>query len=312
MQLAIAIQSEEDMGLLESPWGSPHLTGIEQETCFALREAISRHLGQDDPTRVYFGSEFCQYRMVDQETLIRAYNQAVCAGYEFTFVAPYAPQEGWKRLKQLLTSLAEHRRQRGEYGPVEVVVNDWGVLHFVKNHPEAYSPVLGRLLNKMIRDPRVTQHYNRETVPKQAHSVFKQASFTVDYYQQFMRDAGVKIIEMDNAFQGMEWDDSPDNFGLSIHVGFGCVATGRTCLVGSLHVETSEKFRGHIICKQQCRHYTAEMINRNPRIDTLQQRVWQKGNSVFYQQTFGQIEQGIELAKKSRAHRLIYSPRIPV
>ncbi len=312
MQLAISVQSVEDLGLLHLPWSAPQLTAVEQETAQSIRTAVKRVVGKSVPERLYFGSEFCHYRLVDAEDLLRAYEASREAGYAFTFVTPYLPQSGLQRLASCLAALAE-RLKRDGVATVEVVVNDWGVLNHLKQHYPCYKPVLGRLLNKMIRDPRVTQHYNRSGAPVQANTALKQASFTQNAFRTFLREAGVQMIELDNTLQGIEWDlAEEDDLALAVHLGFGCVATGRTCLVGSLHVEEQDKFRGHIVCKQQCRRYTAEMVNRHPRISDLPQRVFQKGNSVFYQQTLEQIEAGVHFARANQACRLVYSPRIPV
>lgn len=35
------------------------------------------------------------------------------------------------------------------------MINDWGVLDWVTEHHPTSTPVLGRLMNKMIRDPRM-------------------------------------------------------------------------------------------------------------------------------------------------------------
>ena len=45
-------------------------------------------------------------------------------------------------------------------GATEVVVNDWGVLRLVRREFPGLRPVLGRLMNKMMRDPRVAPFYS--------------------------------------------------------------------------------------------------------------------------------------------------------
>ncbi|WP_096199298.1 hypothetical protein [Bacillus sp. FJAT-45350] len=313
MELVVAIQSFEDLGIIQTPWGYDKLTAMEQETSQSFYNALNETIGELQPKRVYFGSEFCQYRLCDEDELIEAFEVTHQNGLQFSFAAPYLPQSGMKSLERLLNHLANYIQENYPEVEVEIICNDWGVLHFIKTyHGHIFTPVLGRLLNKMIRDPRVTQHYNREDAPKLANSQFKQSSYTVHYYRDFVKSAGVQLIEFDNTSQGLELEEGFSDFQIAIHFNYGCIATGRTCLVGSLHVEQSEKFRGHIACKQQCRQYTAEMINKHPRINSLQNRVFQKGNSVFFQQNFEQMKEGLQVAKQNNAHRIIYSPRLPV
>lgn len=309
MELVVAIQSIDDIDLIKSPWNHESLTSIEQETCASFYQIIVDSMDLS-PKRVYFGSEFCQYRISKQNDLISAFEKIRQNGFEFSFVTPYISQSAIENLEQLLETLANHVRKVAPEKKVEVVCNDWGILHYIySSYIDCFRPVLGRLLNKLIRDPRVTQYYNRNDAPELAKAQLKQASYSTDYYLDFIKKAGVQMIEFDNVSQGFEFYD---DFKLALHLGYGCVATGKTCLVGSMHVEKSEKFRGNIVCKQQCRHYTAEMINRHPRIDLGEQRIFQKGNSAFYQQNYEHMKAGLDAACKSNVQRIIFSPRIPV
>lgn len=313
MELVVAIQSIDDIDLIKSPWKYENLTPYEQETCASFYEVIKNKLADVEPNRVYFGSEFCQYRLCKPKDLIKAFDTVRKYGYEFSFVTPYLSQSMIDLIERLLETLADHVRKVEPTKKVEVVCNDWGILHYVQStFNDCFQPVLGRLLNKLIRDPRVTEHYNRDDAPQLARSQLKQASYSVDYYQQFIKIAGVTMIEFDNVAQGFEVNGQFEDFQTAIHFGYGCVATGRTCLVGSMHVEKENKFRGSVVCKQQCRHYTAEMINRHPRIDLKEQRVFQKGNSAFYQQNYEHMKEGLNHAMKRKVQRVIFSPRIPV
>src|SRR5437867_3594050 len=69
--------------------------------------------------------------------------------------APYVTDRGLARPRPLLEAAAS---ERGE--GTEVVVNDWGVLRLVRREFPGLRPVLGRLMNKMMRDPRVAPFYS--------------------------------------------------------------------------------------------------------------------------------------------------------
>lgn len=313
MELTVAIQSKDEMGILENPWDHPCLTEIELETCQSLKKAISETFGDIQPTRVYFGSEFCQYRLYTIQDLVATYEAVERLGYDFSLVAPSLPQMSIEKFDSILSEFAKFISGAASGKKIEVICNDWGTLQLVKcAHRKTFTPVLGRLMNKMIRDPRATQYYNREVAPTLANAHFKQGSYSINYYRDFLKEAGVETIEFDNHYQGVNYEQLNGEFKVATHFNYGCIATGRACLVGSLHVEKTEKFRGHIVCKQQCRHYTAEMVNQNKTINTMEQRVFQKGNSAFYIQTYDQIRAGIIDAQRSRVDRLVFSPKIPV
>ncbi|WP_458413392.1 hypothetical protein ACNQFZ_00395 [Schinkia sp. CFF1] len=313
MELAIAIQAIEDIGLLEQPWTHSRLTELERENCQAFQKALSETIGETLPGRVYFGSEFCQYRLYTGEELISAYEIAKQSGYNFSIVVPYLPQMRIQQFYSILLDFRTFLHQSSTNKKVEIICNDWGTLQLVKSEfPKNFTIVLGRLMNKMVRDPRTTQYYNREVAPTLANTHFKQGSYSVDEYRETLKEFGVQMIEFDNFYQGVQYDYLDRDLKVATHFNYGSVATGRACLVGTLHLQKSEKFRGHQVCKQQCRHYTAELVNQHPMIETMQQRVVQKGNSVFYVQTFEQMKIGLEHAYQNKIDRIIFSPKIPV
>lgn len=313
MELAIAIQSFEDIDLIQSPWRHEKLTPVEKETCASFHRVYSNLFGDVSPARVYFGSEFCHYRLTKLEHLLGAYEKVRENGYEFSYVTPYISQNRIDVLENIFRALAEYVRKAEGQKRVEIICNDYGILHYIReNYGDCFQPVLGRLLNKLIRDPRVAEHYDRKDAPEHIKSQFKKASYSVDYYREFLKNLGVSMIEFDNVTQGIEANFENDDFQAAIHLGYGCVATGRTCLVGSMHVKKEEKFRGSVVCRQQCRHYTAELINRHPRIHSMQHRVFQKGNSVFFQQNEEHLKIGLNQAIEKNFQRVIFSPRIPV
>lgn len=311
MELAIAIQAVHDVTFFEQPWVPTDHSQVEQETMRDVYTVLHHHFGELKPTRLYFGSEFCQYRLPQEREMLQAYDYAVSNQLSFTLVTPYLPQAGLQKLKLLIKSLTSHMEELNPpANPVEVVVNDWGTLHFLHREYPQFELVLGRLLNKMIRDPRVTHLYQSDQAPEPARQALQESSTTVGYFRQFVEQAGVKRIELDNMIQGLssldEW------LPVSLHLGYGCVATGRSCLVGTLHKPKESKFKGDVRCKQQCRHYLAELVNTNQRLGSLPTRMFQKGNSVFYVQEEDLLKQGLSLLEQQEVNRLVYSPRIPV
>lgn len=310
MELAIAIQSVKDVSFFEQPWKPTDHSPVEQKTMRAVYALLQEHFGEMKPTRLYFGSEFCQYRLPREREVLDAYDYAVSHQLSFTLVTPYLPQAGLIKLKWLIQSLASHMEANPPACPVEVVVNDWGSLYYLKREYPQFELVLGRLLNKMIRDPRVAHLYQRDEAPEAARKALQESSTTVSHFRQFVEGAGVKRIELDNMIQGFSTID--EWLPISLHLGYGCVATGRSCLVGTLHKPKESKFKGDVRCKQQCRHYLAELVNTNQHLAPFSARMFQKGNSVFYVQEENLLKQGLSLLEHREVNRLVYSPRIPV
>jgi hypothetical protein len=304
MELAIACQDIQQLPLLKENERLHGLNPIEKETFSSIRERVCHRFGTFSPTRLYFGSEFCQYRIPKEADLKKAYDYAKEHGYNFTFVTPYVPEAGLKKLFPLFEWLEK------EENGVEVVVNDWGMLYAIATTFPSLQPVVGRLLNKMIRDPRVAHLYDQTEAPKQAKEVFFHSSFENSSFQTFFTRFRVKHIEYDSFIQPVHMLENP--LYTSLHLGFAVVATGRSCLVGTLHQPKEMKFKGDVSCKQQCRHYVAELVNKRPQLGEISVRIFQKGNTAFYQQTLEMIEKGLEWAFENGIHRLVVSPKIPV
>ncbi|NSL51407.1 hypothetical protein [Calidifontibacillus erzurumensis] len=309
MEFSLAVQSSDQLKVLDQLSDFNDFTDVERETFANVQKALRSYYNSPVFTRLYFGSEFCQYRLPKPEEVIKAYEKAVDLGYSFTFVTPYVTERGLNELKQLFAVL--HEEAVRDKKMIEIVVNDWGVLYEVKQNYSNFQPVIGRLLNKMIRDPRVAHLYDREDAPQKAKSVLQSSAVSVSYFKNFLKKNRVNRIEFDNLIQKME---SPleEDFSSSLHLGFGCIASGRSCIVGTLHKPKEEKFKGEIKCKQQCRHYQVELVLKKEKLGTIPTRNFQKGNSVFYQQTMELIVKGLQWAKEKNVNRIVVSPKIPV
>lgn len=303
MELALAVQDAKQLSLLDS---RERLSPIEQETIKVLEENIERRFHLTEPERLYFGSEFCQYRIAQLEDVQKAAALAKEKGFAFTFVTPYVPENGMKWLLPILEWL------NAQEDPVEVVVNDWGMCYAIATKYPNLHIVIGRLLNKMIRDPRVAHLYNRAHAPERAKSVFMNSSFETPYFRQFLDRFQVKRIEYDSFIQPIEKMADRDGLATSLYLGYGVIATGRSCLVGTLHKRKEDKFRGDMQCKQQCCHYVAQMENTREQLGQLPVKTMQKGNSAFYQQTEELVENVLDWADAMQVDRLIISPKIPV
>lgn len=255
-------------------------------------------------SRLYFGHEFCEHRIPDREAVQLAYTAAVERGLEFTLVTPYVTDQGLGKLLRLFRFL------EGLGGRAEVVLNDWGVLRVLSRDFPRFRPVLGRLLNKMIRDPRVAGAYNGESTPAESAAVFRRSGVTAGVYRSLLKSMGVERIELDNLIQGIDLDFRQLGLEGSLYYPYGCVTTGRACLMGSLGLPAGEKFKPQPGCRRQCREYTATMAA--PGVEQGDYVILHKGNTVFYRQGESLVRQGIDMAGQCGIGRLVYQPRPPM
>jgi hypothetical protein len=264
-------------------------------------QQASKYFDSISFTRVYFGNEFCQHLIPGLGKLRRI--QGLCRERElnFSLLTPYVTDKGIKRLKPLFDFLVASAPD------TEVIVNDWGVLRMLKrNYPELRL-VLGRLMNKMLRDPRVTGLY-KQTAPETVIKTLNEPAMGAPVYQQFLTGLDIKTLEFDVLLQGMDFSHLVNaGVTVSIYVPYGFVATGRVCMIGSMHLPKPKKFDVDIKCSFECQEYTTELRYAST-VNQVDQKYFQKGTTVFYTHSRDMLGSTFENALQGKIHRIIYQP----
>ena len=116
----------------------------------AAADVVQRVAGPVRPQRAYLGNEFCQYLIPARESFSKVCRELRERGLAITFLTPPVTDAGLDKLRPLFAWLA------AQANGAEVVFNDWGTLQVLHEEFDALRPVRGRLLNKTMRDPRVT------------------------------------------------------------------------------------------------------------------------------------------------------------
>lgn len=310
-EFAVAVQSLNELANTKEPWLSQsHQNPIERE----MRQLFFEEWGkvfseQTKPTRIYFGSEFCQYRLMPLAIVKKALDYCWTNGFEFTFATPYVHGVKYEQISEILAFLNETAKETGK--TIEVVVNDWGVYHLINKNYPFLKIAIGRLLNKNIRDPRVANYYNDERAPENGKGFFKQSGLLSYWFDSFLKKGNVTSIEFDELIQGYELASETENFyKTTFHYPFGTVASGSACMVGFLEADKKDKFRGDPSCKQQCQKYVFALKNRI--ISDIDTGIFQKGNTAFYSYKREMIERGLQQLNEIDNARIVYSLRIPV
>lgn len=269
--------------------------------------AVAACRGRAPFSRLYFGSEFCERRLPSPQDLRAALAVAAERDMQFTLVTPYVSPAGIQRVRTLLGTLTAGRSD------AEVLVNDWGVLHTLRAGGHTCPAVLGRLMSRMIRDPRVADFYDVPDAPAGALAALRKSSISAKAYRQVLSRYNVGRVELDNLIQGFDLDFARLEVAGSLHLPYGVVATTRHCMIGSLHLPRKLKFAPGPPCRQECQHYTLAMDRNGARPARAPQRpMWLKGNTVFYGQDPELIRSGYARAEASGISRIVYHPTLPL
>ena len=267
---------------------------------FALPAEIERIFGHAEFTRIAYGNEFCEHLLPSPEALRAA---AEC-GRPLTFLTPYVSDWGIARLRELLPVL----------GAAEVVFNDWGVLRLLRNEFPHLVPVQGRLLNKSLRDPRVTTVY-AETAPVAPESslrVLQQSNLDNTSYLALLARNGVRAVELDNLPQGNDLSFASTGVEVSVYLPFGFISTSRVCMAAGLHYRKTDKFQPGAPCRHECQTHQLTYTYTNSPFSNRDQEFLLKGNTYFYRHSEPMLKTLAAQAAHGDIARLVYQPRLPM
>lgn len=212
---------------------------------------IPRDGGYD---RVYFGAEFCQWRMPAAASVARSYARARELGMGFTLVTPWVTDAGLGRLCTLFRVLSDS--SSGDAARPEVVINDYGALDALKEGRYRLVPVLGRLLTRQKRCPRIPGIMER--LPQSGRELYLHAGIEDPVSAKFLKGFGIRRVELDNPLQGI--DVNLKNAGLkgTVYTPYAYVTVTRHCPV-SFDGKTWRSFTG---CRDRgCLRGSMEMSN---------------------------------------------------
>jgi hypothetical protein len=216
-------------------------------------------------SRLYFGNEFCQ-RLLPTPEELNAVLEAV--PLDFTLVTPYVTDEGLEKVQGLIDLLSKRREK------AEVVFNDWGVFTVLKGQYPSLEPVLGRLLNKMKRDPRLMNVLDR--IPENTREYFRGSNLSVPLFRNFLVENGIKRAEFDNVLQEIDFDYQ--GIELSLYLPYVYVTTTRACLANACDIPEESEHVGIFPCRQECKRYTFHLES-----DVMPAALIRRGNTLFFE-----------------------------
>jgi len=241
-------------------------------------------------TRLYFGNEFCQHLIPSLEDFSVIMDFVLRHNMQFSLVTPYVTNKGIEILRPLLEYATR------SISSAEIVINDWGLFRVVRDEFNGLNLVLGRLLTKQKRGPRILNL--KEIVPKTMIQHFKESNIDVPTLSDFLINNGINRVELDNLLQGIA--RQAPSLKASLYFPFSYVTTTRFCLTA-----TSERkvrpLRSISDCNKECQRYTFRLRHKNMPVD-----LFLKGNTQFFKN-----ERLPDNLDDLNVDRIVYEPEIP-
>lgn len=261
------------------------------EEAIFITEGSGLRNWSDRYTRIYFGNEFCQSLIPARKELEDILDFVLSRDLNFTFVTGFVTEPDLDYLQDLLVVISLKNPN------TEIVINDWGMLRVVRKHN--LIPVIGRLLTKQRRDPRILNLRGRLT--EEAVERSKAASIG-PHLIRFLKNNSVKRMEIDNLPQGISVNKhiKLEGMHLSLYFPFNYVTTSRQCIFNNGSLQSERCLLPE--CGRKCklnpillRHYTMPLP------------LYMKGNTVFLEN-----RKMPDYFSWEGIDRIIYQPHIPM
>jgi hypothetical protein len=226
------------------------------------------------PTHLYIGSEFCEHLLPGSQMLRKAIDCAQNLNCRVSLLTPIASPQVIRNLAELLPCLPDNS---------EVIVNDWGVGYFVRKHFAKIGLIAGRILCRMVKDPRLSQA-----------GLATSFSFDSRPLAPIFTRLGIGRMEIDVPLSVDSSTFSSFPMRTNVHIPFSCVAKGRMCRMGSSTVRGSERFAVGRMCKKECLKVSAELKRPNA---SAEPRTYQLGNTIISRHSkeiFGMVRAAVE------------------
>ena len=246
----------------------------------------------DELSRLYFGIEFCERLIPDAADLKKVISFVNEKKIDFTLVTPYVTEDGLERVERLLGTLAETKPGS------EVVFNDWGVFQVMDEKYPGLIPVLGRMLNKMKRGPRLLNVLDK--IPEESVRYYRSPGITVPKVREFLLKNRITRVEFDNLLQGIDLERTGDEIKKTLYLPFAYITTTRLCLTAWCDREDKVREVDISPCSHECQRYTFYL--KNPVMIT---NLIRKGNTIFFCNE--EIPDNLKIFD-----RVVIAPEIPI
>ncbi|MDD4151828.1 MAG: hypothetical protein PHR68_04400 [Candidatus Gracilibacteria bacterium] len=268
----------------------------------AIRE-IKKRFGQevfDKIDGIYYGSDNCEYlipyknELEEAMELFREFNKNFPPHKTrtFTLVTPYV---GNKMLAKLEESL-EYLNSLNIKNPLEIVVNDLGVLRLINTKYTNLKPVFGRLIHKLLKTPLIdTYGYGvhpageliknkkaseiqvlKDEIIKWQLKFYSSREISLQEYRGFLERYKIERVAIDFMEKREELYKDSSNIGIDLYYPWALVFTGRLCDTSSIENPERGNYAIDDICPRTCNRYDIFY-----KLKTVGYNLIQRGNSAY-------------------------------
>ena len=169
-------------------------------------------------SRLYYGAEFCFWRLPSANNILTAREWAKSRGLSFTLLTPLIGEAERSHLDVAFEAVLPSMLPGDE-----IVISDWGSIELIHRRREDLEIVVGRALSGQKRGPRILGM----DLTDEQEEYFKRGAWHNREAVEVLLKYGVRRVEQDNLLQGIA--PLPESLTGSLHVPFAMVTSSRSC-----------------------------------------------------------------------------------
>lgn len=239
-----------------------------------LLNKIPQDIGRITKTyaRIYYGSEFCDFLTPTLSEIRRLKQIKKMHRLPFSLVTPYVNERNLKQWLELL----DHLNNR--YPGTEVIANDWGIIHAIKNKFRRLPIVLGRLLTKQKKGFFYMNGSGRPVkapaMNKREREFLNSSILQNRFICDFLADMKIRRLGLDNIPAPSRCFISED-FKIDLYYPYIYLTTSNYCL-SYIAQKRCARFTKPVRCPAYCKKE-----NNVKKIGICDEYIYLKGNTQF-------------------------------
>lgn len=196
-------------------------------------------ISQRKVTRYYVGNEYCPNLFPKRTVFEKILNILLEQKCNITICYPFLQESRLEEVDAIFDSIDKVVNKEVN---VEFVINDWGMLHYIKNKKINITPILGHLLNKRKKDPRILYWVGYDST----HNNNKVNGVNVNNNIDFLNEMDLKRFEFEDYSQLIQIPKGNH----SIYTPYFQINTSTFC---NLYADVKNKVSNNVLeCPQYC------------------------------------------------------------
>ena len=215
-------------------------------------ELLNHPLAKQRLDRIYIGNQFCHHLFPAWAELEKLLDKAMEERRNITLAFTYMRESKISETEELLKKL--EKWCINHHTKLELVLNDWGMLSLVREKRAVFLPVLGVLLNKRRKDPRMRYKIGMDT----GESTLAENALDQGFFREYLKkEYGIERYEQESCGYRLHIPEGKN----SIHIPFYQTNTSQYC---PLFARCKEGSRGKQYMAEHCPGYCSSYVFSYP------------------------------------------------